>query len=936
MYFPTTRSAVDCAGRPRQSSRRVPGSVSVRTPPSPSFSVAVCLLWLLLSWSPSAQAASLTEARQLYRTGQYAACAEQAVTAISEGYYGEDWPLLKIQSDLQLGRYDAALKTLDTALETFKYSVRLRHLGRRVALYNNQPERATALAEEAAELATRTTYRYGDSANRVALGRLYLDRGADPRRVLETFYDPVKNNQPQLPEAFVAAGDLALAKNDYALAAEEFENALKRAADDPDIQFGLASAYAPSDPEKANQYVEAALKINPHHIPTLLFVVDNKIDAENYDDARTLLKQVLEINPSQEEAWAYHAVLAHLAADAPGEQEARKKALAHWRQNPHVDHLIGKKLSQKYRFAEGAEYQRRAIALDASYLPAQIQLAQDLLRLGDVQEGWQRAELVYDVDAYNIVAHNLVQLKDTMARFATLENESFIVRMDAREAAIYGGRVLRLLEQAKQALGEKYDQVIDEPVTIEIFPQQQDFAIRTFGLPGGQGFLGVCFGRVITANSPASQGTTPSNLDSVLWHEFCHVITLQKTHNRMPRWLSEGISVYEERQRNPAWGQSMDALYRSLIVGGELTPVSQLSGAFLQPKSALHLQFAYYESSLVVQYLVDKYGQEVLNRILTDLGIGMPINESLGRYTGDIAALDKEFEAYARQLADEFAPQANWDEANVARDAGLEQWQAWLEQHPNNVPALRQYATRLIAAEQFEEAESVGRTLVDLCPLDYGPSSGHALLAAVYRKLQKTPEELEHLEAIASHSDDDLDTYQRLLDLHQEAGNWPAVAVSAERMLAVNPLIPAPHRLRARAAEELQDAQAAVESYQALLKMDPADPAGLHYQLAHHLQQLQRLDAARRHVLMALEEAPRFQDAHRLLLDLVPPAAAPDTPEPPAQADPDQDITKPDITKPDNASKPADGGAAPEGDAANQDIAPQAAGGDSQRKEKGA
>ena len=75
-----------------------------------------------------------------------------------------------------------------------------------------------------------------------------------------------------------------------------------------------------------------------------------------------------------------------------------------------------------------------------------------------------------------------------------------------------------------------------EPVTVEIFPQQQDFAIRTFGLPGGEGFLGVCFGRVITANSPASQGDSPSNLDSVLWHEFCHVVTLEKTSNRMPRW----------------------------------------------------------------------------------------------------------------------------------------------------------------------------------------------------------------------------------------------------------------------------------------------------------------------------------------------------------------------------------------------------------------
>ena len=56
--------------------------------------------------------------------------------------------------------------------------------------------------------------------------------------------------------------------------------------------------------------------------------------------------------------------------------------LAWWAVNPEVDHLIGRKLSQKYRFAEGAEYQRQALKSDPQYLPAKIQLAQDLLRLG--------------------------------------------------------------------------------------------------------------------------------------------------------------------------------------------------------------------------------------------------------------------------------------------------------------------------------------------------------------------------------------------------------------------------------------------------------------------------------------------------------------------------------------------------------------------------
>ncbi len=51
-----------------------------------------------------------------------------------------------------------------------------------------------------------------------------------------------------------------------------------------------------------------------------------------------------------------------------------------------------------------------------------------------------------------------------------------------------------------------------QPVIVEIFPQHKEFAVRTFGLPGADGLLGVCFGRVITANSPASQGEHPVEL----------------------------------------------------------------------------------------------------------------------------------------------------------------------------------------------------------------------------------------------------------------------------------------------------------------------------------------------------------------------------------------------------------------------------------------
>ena len=507
------------------------------------------------------------------------------------------------------------------------------------------------------------------------------------------------------------------------------------------------------------------LKLNPHHVPSLLFVVDHHIDAERYDDARQVLDQVLTVNPLCPEAWAFGAVLAHLDNDLAGERTARDQALSTWSTNPQVDHLIGRKLSGKYRFREGSQYQRQALECDSVFQPAQLQLAMDLLRTGEEEEGWRRAALVFEVDEYNVVAHNLVQLQANLSRFRTLENKDFVIRMDAREAGIYGDRVLNLLMRAKQVLCAKFALQIDEPVTVEIFPQQQDFAIRTFGLPGGAGFLGVCFGRVITANSPASQGNTPSNLESVLWHEFCHVVTLQKTRNRMPRWLSEGISVYEESQANHVWGQRLDPTYRQMILGGGLTPVSQLSGAFLNPPTPSHLQFAYLESALVVEYLVGKHGQEVLNRMLADLGDGLSINDVLQRHCGSLHALDQEFELYARDLAERLCPTQPGKRSSWRRMPRPPTW-------PGSSSSTRAIsrpcaadARQLMDEHRSEEARLPLEKMLELYPDYVGPDNAYRPLADMCRESGDTQKERELLAGLAVRKGDAVDVYPRLMEL---------------------------------------------------------------------------------------------------------------------------------------------------------------------------
>jgi tetratricopeptide (TPR) repeat protein len=107
------------------------------------------------------------------------------------------------------------------------------------------------------------------------------------------------------------------------------------------------------------------------------------------------------------------------------------------------------------------------------------------------------------------------------------------------------------------------------------------------------------------------------------------------------------------------------------------------------------------------------------------------------------------------------------------------------------------------------------------------------------------------------------------MEIEESASDWNALAGDARRMLAVNPLIAAPHRALAHAAEKLDRVSEALAAYRALALLDETDPAETHYQLARLLAITGEPDLARREVLKSLEAAPRFLKAHELLLSLV-------------------------------------------------------------------
>ncbi|MDR3401298.1 MAG: peptidase MA family metallohydrolase [Chthoniobacter sp.] len=826
-----------------------------------------------LIFAPALHAATIEEAQTLFLDGDYAG----AITAAAAGAHDHPeeaaWPLLQAQALDAVGRYQEARAVLDPAVERAPNSLQLRLVSYETLRSLGATDDATKQLAELDRLGGVRAWAYRSPEDRVALARAALLVGTDPKKVLDQILDPLRKSQPDFRDTYLVSGELALSKNDFALAARIFGTAVKKFGEDPDLWFGLARAFASSDSEAAQNALEQTLKFNPNHLAAQLLIADQLIDGESYDDATKALAKALAINPHLAEAHAYRAVLAHLQADARTEAAERAEALKLWPTNPAVPHLIGHKLSQKYRFAEGAALQREALKWDPTYLPAKAQLANDLLRLGGHDdEAWQLADEVQKADPYDVVAYNLTELHDAIAHFQTVSSAHFEVKMDPHEAAIYGPNVLNLLERAHDTLTKKYGLELHDKTIVEIYPDQKDFAIRTFGLPGGAGYLGVCFGRVITANSPASRPNSPNSWEAVLWHEFCHVVTLTLTQNKMPRWLSEGISVYEERQARGNWGEQMKPRYRAMILGEDLTPVSQLSAAFLKPKSPAHLGFAYYESSLVVEWLVEHWGLEKVKALLADLARGVEINTALAAHFAPIAQLDADFAAHATELAKNTGPKLDWTPPPAADFASAKRLNDFIVKNPDNFTSLTERAKQLIEAKKWTEAKAPLLKLIELYPNQHDADSAYAMLAHVHRMLKESEAEIAMLNKLTELNSDAVDAFERLMQIAAGRKDWRSVLANADRFAAVNPLSPIPHQFAADAHEALGEKASAISDYRTLLQLGPSDPAETHYRLARLLHSVGDV-AARREVLLALEDAPRFRAALQLLLTIDEPAA---------------------------------------------------------------
>lgn len=595
----------------------------------------------------------------------------------------------------------------------------------------------------------------------------------------------------------------------------------------------------------ADSVLARALRLRPTHVPGLVLKARFLADVEDFAGARREIDRALGVDPNSEEALAYSVALYAATGDSVGAQATLRRFTARYPGLADAYVHTAELLSRVRQYAAAAAWARRGTQVDPSNWQAHSTLGLNLLRTGDIAGGRASLETAFKGDPFNVWVKNTLDLLDTFDEYDEITHGKFRFMIDTAESGVMSIYLGELADRAYDVFAARYGFQPTPPVRMEVYRSHADFSVRTVGL-AGLGALGVSFGNTVAFDSPAAKDAGSFNWGATAWHELAHTFTLGASGMRVPRWFSEGLSVFEERRARRGWGQTVSPSFLKAYAEGRLHPASRLNEGFVRPAFPQQVIFSYLQASLLCEMIARDVGERALMDMLRGYRDGQSTAQVVSRVLRmDLEALDRRFDAYMRER---FAA-----------------------------------AIAAVRDRSYERAVTEGRTLLGsdparaivalerargLFPEYGGPEGPYPLLARAHLARHDRAKAIEAFSAVVASGDAPYDLYLELAGLQLQAGDTTRAAETLEGAMFVNPFDIAQHERLATLYARLGNHAKAVRERRAVVALRPVDVAEAHYQLAVAYKEAGDRVNARRSVLRALEVAPHYERAQTLLLEL--------------------------------------------------------------------
>lgn len=695
----------------------------------------------------------------------------------------------------------------------------------------------------------------------------------------DVFRTAVKTD-PQNAEAWVAWGELLTWKFRETDAIENYKEALKIDPNMPEALLNYAKNLSSTDTEKAEEEFNKVIAVNPNMPDAHLFAATQMIESEQYDKAMESIKKALAVNPQDVEAFSLAASAYYLQGNTAEFNNYKQKVLAANPQYSKLYYTLAETAVSVRLYKEAVEFAREAVRVNPRDWDAMTLLGINLHRIGQEQEGTDVLEAAFKGDDLNVWAGNTLNLLDRFTRgeFEIFKTPHFEVKLEKKESAALKPYVVDLLERAHRTLSAKYNFTPQGPLSFEMFPDHNDFEVRAVGLTG-LGALGVCFGNLFVMDSPSAREVDHFNWGSTLWHEFTHIITLQMTDNKVPRWFSEGLSVFEERKAYPGWGDDMKLEFLKVIKqtvgqtvppddlraalgqagpqpapgargqGGtlraaKLLPIAELNDGFMHPKYAGQVLVSYYQASMVAEYIEMKWGFPAIRKML-DLYKAGKTTEQVFREALNIG-LEPFDTDFFKWMGEKTAP---IDPAKYGKllEAGVE----------------------ALDAGELDKAIASLKEAVDMYPEYSDEANAWEPLAEAYLKKGNKPGAAETLKKYLNYSELSFPSYVKLAELLEESGDKAGAARALEGAMYVRPMDLKGHSKLGSLALELKQFSNAAREFETMLALKTPDRATAYYLLAQAYLGDGKRTEARRAVLNSLDIAPSYEPAQKLLVEIL-------------------------------------------------------------------
>ncbi|HEY0264673.1 MAG TPA: tetratricopeptide repeat protein [Granulicella sp.] len=627
-------------------------------------------------------------------------------------------------------------------------------------------------------------------------------------------------------------------------AVDLFNEALQQDPNNAQAYLGLATVSADGFDSHAEEYAHKAAELDPKSPEPHELLANIALANAKNDDALAEADKALALSSDALDAMAIHAAVDTLndrtaAADI---WFAKIRAI-----NPNYGEgyaLVAYHMVLNRRYPDGVAFYRKAIAADPELWPAHSQLGINLMRLGEEEEPMRELELAYNNGQRDAATVNSLRLLDSYKNFITIRDDVSILRLRKNEADLLRPYFQPELHKILTTYTAKYGLSLMQPVQVEVYPDHEDFAVRTLGMPG-LGALGVTFGQVLAMDSPSGRKPGEFNWGSTLWHEMDHVYVLTITQYRVPRWFAEGIAVHEEGQASPEWSNRATPEILLAYRAKKLLPVADMDQGFIYPKYSDQVLVSYFEAGQMCDYIQERWGAPKLVSMVHSFAARKTTPEVIRTDLGiEPAVFDKDFMAWL-------------DKRIGAQSKNFDTWRTQLK-------ALDEAAKN----KQNDVVLKAGPEVIHLYPEYIGDASAYELLAAAQVATNDKPGAMATLTAYEKIGGQDPNTLNKLASLEEELNHPTEAAATLDRINYIYPELDGLHAHLGHLWLAQGNATGAIREFTAVLAMNPLDKATAQYDLAQAYMAAGQRDKAEESVLAALEAAPTFRPAQKLLVQL--------------------------------------------------------------------